>query len=130
MRRTDYCYHSIRLEEGCETIQKLNSEKLQRLSTTGEHVMDNVVILCGMINTLARHKFERVVDHVNMVRREVEVFERKLVDDRIDFNNGGFDPMVDQCSWSRSGSKSTGVKASVHLLETTLENEGRAAFLT
>lgn len=70
--------------------------------------MDDVVILVGLGRfQSAVNEQCGVFDSCNVVRREVEVFAGELVDDGVNLDNGGFNPMSDESSRCSADSKST-----------------------
>ena len=79
--------HTIRLEQRFQSRNKLHSEKFNGFSTTGEHIMNNVIKFLDAF----LHEIGRVGNSINELgidlSREGKVFHGKFVDHRVDFYN-------------------------------------------
>lgn len=104
---TDYSYYSIRFEKCTKSIHELNCEKFKRFSSTGEYIVDYIIVFRRTSSLLTLYEFRCVFDNVDVVRWEMEIINREPVDYGVDFNNGCLDSMIDQRSWCCTSSKST-----------------------
>lgn len=93
--RTHNCNNTVRLEERVETRKEFECEQFSGFSTTGEHVMDNVVILRRFGRGLSIFdELYSVLNHRDVVRWKVEVLGGKLVHNGINLDNGGLNPVL------------------------------------
>lgn len=87
---------SVVLQKGMETADELMCEELDGLSTAGEDVVDDVVILRRGRGFLALlDEGAGVVDDGGVVGWQAEVLACELVDDGVNLDDCGVDAMAD-----------------------------------
>ena len=87
---------AVGFQQHVQAGEEFGGEELDGLGAAGEDVVDDVVVGICFGGVGGRDGVDRVADVVAVVRGEVEVFEGEFVDDRVEFNNGGVDAVVDQ----------------------------------
>lgn len=99
--------NSVMFEKRVKVPEKFNGKEFNGLCSAGKHVVDDIVILNGVIRLLAPHELGSIFNDRNMIRWEVEVLSCEPMDNRVDLDDCRLDSMVDQCSRSSTGSKTT-----------------------
>lgn len=94
-------------EKRVKVPEKFNGEEFNGLCPAGKHVVDDIVILDGIIRLVAPHELGSIFNDRDMIRWEVEVLSCEPMDDRVNLDNCRLDSMVNQCSRSSTGSKAT-----------------------
>lgn len=87
--------HSVRLQQGAEALQELQSEEVDWLCTASEDIMHNVVICHRLVRKLSG-VFHGILENWDVVLLKAKVLVRKLMDNRVDLHDRGVNAMCDK----------------------------------
>lgn len=93
--------NAIWLEESIQRLQELQREEWDRLSSTRENIMKDIVVLLRCIQCSSGSVSNRILDHGGVVSREPEILNSIFIDDGVDFHDGGVNSMGNHGRWRR-----------------------------
>ena len=79
-----------------QPLQKVRRKERNRLRSARKYVMDDVVVPCRPVRHRLVGKVKRVPDDCRVVGGQAKVLCRVGVHDRVDFDNGGVDAVLDE----------------------------------
>lgn len=103
--------NAVWLEKRVQVLEEFISEEGDGLSAAGEDIVDDVVILTdtlGFVDKTVGVAYG-VFDDGGVVGWKLEVLGGELVDDRVDFDNGGVDAVGDESGGGGADAEAAGI---------------------
>jgi hypothetical protein len=90
------------LQQGMKTLKKFKRKEINRFGSTGEYIVDDIVVRSGSRFGKLRGVADRILQHGRVVFFQIKIFGCKLIHHWIHFHDGCVDAMGDKGRRSRS----------------------------